>query len=450
MLKGKFMNENWFKNTASKIIKIFAIFCMAFVLIYTAALSSKNENQILDQKEFFIISAVVTLVILAIIFVFINLSPKKSKKNKSKKSSQNLPNFKDQIYKKLSTYQNDPLYIGLNLTIKDIYSLNFNYNFNLKEEKVNDIFEFIYLNIKSNFKKDENKFLFGYENHYKDFDLKNAEIVIYFANLITTWEKIQSLIFKKLNLKDDVVKNIGKKVWNLFVKYYINAYSPATLKRQRGQIAIQIYKNLLYEVLEKNSFQTAENELLKVNKEKRVQVLFEIYESSDKEFLEIYFYDTFYVGEILKSWQKKQMLFEQNRLFYDAINFIFKEMMKNYAKNPMKFSQTSKNEAKKIAKNILKTAFYKSGFIPLKSPLRNGLEVLIYDNVPDFLQSFDYYLDLFCYKFMDKKDKNFKEICYETLKYELNLYNASWLLEKDKEFGKKLFYQILPITLNKI
>ncbi|MDU7070938.1 hypothetical protein, partial [Campylobacter ureolyticus] len=334
--------------------------------------------------------------------------------------------------------------------IKDTYSLNFDYDFTLNSEKINKIFDFIYNNINSDLKENKDEFLLNYEKYFQNYDLKNSEIVMYFSNLIGLWEKIQNLIFKKLGVKNNDIKNITNKIWNLFIKNYINAYSPATLKRQKGQVAIQIYKNLLYEILQKNSFQTAENLLENTNKEKRRQVIFEIYNSPDKELLEIYFYNTFYVGSFLKSWQKKQILFEQDRLFYDTLNFIFKQMLENYIDNPIYFSNLSQKDAKNLSKTILKTALYESGFVPFKTPLRNGLEILTYDNTPEFLGSFDFYLDLFCYKFKDKKVDDFKQICQEILKNELNLYNANWLLQKDGEFGKKLFYQILPIALNKI
>ncbi|MCZ6110512.1 hypothetical protein [Campylobacter ureolyticus] len=444
------MDEKKINNTILKLIKIFAIFCMSFVILYSAALSLSDDKEIFNQKQFFIISAIVTLVILTIIFIFINLSPKKDKKNILKNDSGDSLKFKDQIKEKLTTYKKDPLYINLSLTIKDTYSLNFDYDFTLNDEKINEIFDFIYSNINSDLKENKDEFLLNYEKYFQDYDLKNAEIVMYFSNLIGLWEKIQNLIFKKLDVKNNDIKNITNKVWNLFMKNYINAYSPATLKRQKGQVAIQIYKNLLYEILQKNSFQTAENLLENTNKEKRRQVIFEIYNSPDKELLEVYFYNTFYVGSFLKSWQKKQILFEQDRLFYDTLNFIFKQMLENYIDNPIYFSSLSQKDAKNLSKTILKTALYESGFVPFKTPLRNGLEILTYDNTPEFLGSFDFYLDLFCYKFKDKKVDDFKQICQEILKNELNLYNANWLLQKDGEFGKKLFYQILPIALNKI
>ncbi|WP_311337241.1 hypothetical protein [Campylobacter ureolyticus] len=444
------MDEKKLKNIVLKLVKIFAIFCMSFVVLYSAALSLSDSKEILDQKQFFIISAITTLVILTIVFIFINLSPKKDKKNISKNGSSNSLKFKDQIKEKLSTYEKDPLYINLSLTIKDTYSLNFNYDFTLNSKKINEIFDFIYSNINSDLKENKDEFLLNYEKYFQNYDLKNAEIVMYFSNLVGLWEKIQNLIFKKLDVKNSDIKNITNKIWNLFMKNYINAYSPATLKRQKGQVAIQIYKNLLYEILQKNSFQTAENLLENTNKEKRRQVIFEIYNSPDKELLEIYFYNTFYVGSFLKSWQKKQILFEQDRLFYDTLNFIFKQMLENYIDNPIYFSSLSQKDAKNLSKTILKTALYESGFVPFKTPLRNGLEILTYDNTPEFLGSFDFYLDLFCYKFKDKKVDDFKQICQEILKNELNLYNANWLLQKDGEFGKKLFYQILPIALNKI
>lgn len=444
------MDEKKLKNIVLKLVKIFAIFCMSFVVLYSAALSLSDGKEILDQKQFFLISAITTLVILTIIFIFINLSPKKDKKNISKNGSSNSLKFKDQIKEKLSTYEKDPLYINLSLTIKDTYSLNFNYDFTLNSKKINEIFDFIYSNINSDLKENKDEFLLNYEKYFQDYDLKNAEIVMYFSNLVGLWEKIQNLIFKKLDVKNSDIKNITNKIWNLFMKNYINAYSPATLKRQKGQVAIQIYKNLLYEILQKNSFQTAENLLEDTSKEKRRQVIFEIYNSPDKELLEVYFYNTFYVGSFLKTWQKKQILFEQDRLFYDALNFIFKQMLESYIDSPVYFSSLSQNEAKNLSKTILKAALYKSGFVPFKAPLRNGLEILTYDNTPDFLRSFDFYLDLFCYKFKDKKVDDFKQICQEILKNELNLYNANWLLQKDGEFGKNLFYQILPIALNKI
>ena len=444
------MDEKKIKNTILKLIKIFAIFCMSFVILYSAALSLSDDKEIFNQKQFFIISAIVTLVILTIIFIFINLSPKKDKKNILKNDSRDSLKFKDQIKEKLSTYEKDPLYINLSLTIKDTYSLNFNYDFTLNSEKINEIFDFIYSNINSDLKENKDEFLLNYEKYFQDYDLKNAEIVMYFSNLIGLWEKIQNLIFKKLDVKNNDIKNITNKVWNLFMKNYINAYSPATLKRQKGQVAIQIYKNLLYEILQKNSFQTAENLLEDTSKEKRRQVIFEIYNSKDKELLEVYFYNTFYVGSFLKTWQKKQILFEQDRLFYDTLNFIFKQMLESYIDNPVYFSSLSQSEAKNLSKTILKAALYKSGFVPFKAPLRNGLEILTYDNRPEFLGSFDFYLVLFCYKFKDKKEDDFKQICQEILKNELNLYSANWLLQKDGEFGKKLFYQILPIALNKI
>ena len=415
------MDEKKIKNTILKLIKIFAIFCMSFVILYSAALSLSDDKEIFNQKQFFIISAIVTLVILTIIFIFINLSPKKDKKNILKNDSGDSLKFKDQIKEKLTTYKKDPLYINLSLTIKDTYSLNFDYDFTLNSEKINKIFDFIYNNINSDLKENKDEFLLNYEKYFQNYDLKNSEIVMYFSNLIGLWEKIQNLIFKKLGVKNNDIKNITNKVWNLFIKNYINAYSPATLKRQKGQVAIQIYKNLLYEILQKNSFQTAENLLEDTSKEKRRQVIFEIYNSPDKELLEVYFYNTFYVGSFLKSWQKKQILFEQDRLFYDALNFIFKQMLESYIDSPVYFSSLSQNEAKNLSKTILKAALYKSGFVPLTTPLRNGLEVLTYDNTPEFLVSFDFYLDLFCYKFKDKKEYDFKQICQEILKNELNL-----------------------------
>ncbi|MDU7071391.1 hypothetical protein, partial [Campylobacter ureolyticus] len=113
------MDEKKIKNTILKLIKIFAIFCMSFVILYSAALSLSDDKEIFNQKQFFIISAIVTLVILTIIFIFINLSPKKDKKNILKNNSGDSLKFKDQIKEKLTTYKKDPLYINLSLTIKD-------------------------------------------------------------------------------------------------------------------------------------------------------------------------------------------------------------------------------------------------------------------------------------------------------------------------------------------
>ena len=140
------MDEKKIKNTILKLIKIFAIFCMSFVILYSAALSLSDDKEIFNQKQFFIISAIVTLVILTIIFIFINLSPKKDKKNILKNDSGDSLKFKDQIKEKLTTYKKDPLYINLSLTIKDTYSLNFDYDFTLNSEKINKIFDFIYNN----------------------------------------------------------------------------------------------------------------------------------------------------------------------------------------------------------------------------------------------------------------------------------------------------------------
>ena len=67
------MDEKKLKNILLKLVKIFAIFCMSFVILYSAALSLSDGKEILDQKQFFIISAIATLVILTIIFIFINL-----------------------------------------------------------------------------------------------------------------------------------------------------------------------------------------------------------------------------------------------------------------------------------------------------------------------------------------------------------------------------------------
>ena len=441
----KILRSSW--NT----VKIFCVFWAfsSIIFIFIEQFLSKEISNIIDtflEAIFYIM--IIFLIFSATLFLSLKLYDFLTDKMHLKKL--NLPKFKNQIQNKLISYKKNPLYINLSLTIKDVYSSNFNYNFHLPKNKIDMIFEFIYLNIKSDLNKNKDDFLLGYENHFKDYDLRKAQMVAYFASLMNIWEKIQNLIFEKLNFDNKSVDEISKKVWDLFVKCYINVYTPATLKRQKGPFAIQIYKNLLIEILEQNHFLTAESALEKTNKEKREQTLFEIYKSKDKELLEIYLYDTFYVGKFLRSWQKRQMLFEENRLFYDLIDCINKGMIESYAKNPLKFSKLSQNEAKNEAKNILKNALFKSGFVPLKTPLRNGLEILTYDNTPDFLRSFDFYLDLFCYKFMDEKTKNFKDICYENLKTELNSYSANWLLQKDGEFGKKLFYQILPIALNKI